>query len=187
MATKAVHNPNQGELFTQSRFTNHLELPVDPISAAPVREVAPDTPVVTTDVIGPSVNLIDRAEQLTEVTHRFAEINRTTGLNTALETPHARRIEARYGVGIAEGIRDKANAIHARRMRDAKNDFARASGMWAMIESGTLPEDEAKQQTHEMWNGFMKRYADDNQPNRVQLRNQQRKLVKAITKPPRRQ
>lgn len=171
---------SQGELFHQSSFTGSLEIPNDLSGIDGVTRLAPDS---LDDGIAPvSVDLVMRAEQLKIVTDRLAEINRTRGLSDVLDTPQGQRVHRRYD-GDAHHVLHKAEAIHGKRMRAAKTAFALATGMQQMIDSGLMTEEEAKKSTNEDWAQFMKQYADANQPNREKLRRQQKKLVKALTRP----
>jgi hypothetical protein len=169
----------QGALFEQSPFSAQTEIPLDRTTQTPNPFVDLSHPAPVAEQ--PTVNLIDRAEQLQIVTDKLAKINRTRGLAEVLETAKGKQVQERYR-GDAEYILYKAEAIHSSRMRDAKHAFARASGMWAMIESGAVTEDDAKEMTQEMWKDFLKQYADDNQASRVKLRRQQARVVRALTK-----
>ncbi len=181
MVVKSSPIPGQGTLFEQSTFTGYMEIPIDPATQAPEPRIG-FVPAPSAPAAGPTVNLIERAEQLKIVTDNLARINRTSGLAKALDTPQGQRIHARYE-NDAHHILHKAEAIHDSRMLAAKHAFARASGMWAMIEAGVSTEEEAKAATHSEWMDFMAIYADSNQPARLRLRKQQEKLVKTLTKP----
>ncbi|MCA9330865.1 hypothetical protein KC957_02360 [Candidatus Saccharibacteria bacterium] len=185
MTAKVITGPEapaQGELFHQSSFTGHLEIPNDLSGLGDTTPVVPDSSEKAVTPV--SVDLVMRAEQLKIVTDRLAEINRTRGLSDVLDTPQGERVHGRYK-GDAHHILYKAEGIHAKRMRAAKTAFALATGMQQMIDSGLMTEKEAKESTNEDWKQFMKQYADANQPNREKLRRQQGKLVKALTRPSR--
>lgn len=177
----AIEN-GQGSLFEPNPVVPTAEIPLDPSSQLPDPFVGNDSEPTYVSADGPTVNLIDRAEQLKIVTDKLAQINRTRGLAEVLETSQGQRVQRRYG-GDAQHVQYRAEALHKRRMIDAKEAFAKASGMYAMIESGVMTESEAKKATHDDWIDFMKRYADANQPNRVALRQQQNRLVRKLTKP----
>ena len=175
--------PTQGHMFEVSPHSPHVEIPVDPASQLAVPAGVEHADSVMPEIV-PVVGLVDRARDLKLVTDKLAKLNKIRGLGEAVETRRAEKIHSQYD-GDAHEILYQAEAQTKRRTKEAKEAFARATGMYAMIESGLMTEEEAKLSTQRDWMDFLAQYADANQPNRLALRRQQDKLVKALTKPTR--
>lgn len=122
-------------------------------------EVAPDpaAPVVTETVLGPSVNLAERAEHLQEALDTIAKMSRTTGLSIASMGPARRQLERTNDD--VDALVGRAEAAQPERLRHTKQEFAKAIGMDAMIASGLVTEQEAKASAHEDFQDFMAKYS----------------------------
>ena len=170
----------QGSLFQPSPHNPYFETPTD-FTQLPD---APCESALAQDVVaGPVVvvNLEDRARDLILATKKLAKLNQIRGLGDVLETPRGARIHSHYEDD-AHHILYISEGLSRRRLREAKEAFARATGMYAMIESGAMTKEEARASTYQDWVRFMAQYADANQPNRLELRAQQQKHIKRIAK-----
>ena len=145
-------NPDQIGMFVQGSVNPLLEMPAD-INSVPGPTVDPSQ--------FPSVDLAERAVHLDKVLLTLGKHSQRTGLQLAgvESSPLRRGIEARYEDDTDRVIEGAANTKD-KLLLDAKQDFAKAVGMSAMIASGIETKDEAKQSAREDFGSFLRKYAD---------------------------
>lgn len=127
-------DPSQGSLFVHNEHTK-TEYPSRDAVASPV-----SADIEFTD--GPSVNILERNAHLQNVLGRFGVMSRTSGLRIAAGTGLRRELEDRYPN--VDRVVGSAAARSDRKHLESKQEFAKAFGLSAMIDSGLVNPDEAK-------------------------------------------
>ncbi|MDQ5885998.1 MAG: hypothetical protein QG628_395 [Patescibacteria group bacterium] len=166
--------PGQSEMFVQGSVDRHLEMPAHVDS---IQTQGPETTLVSDSTQFPSVDLAERAVELDKALLALGKHSQRTGLQIAgAESSTLRRgIEDRYGDATDQVVEGAANSKD-RLMTQAKQHFARAIGMQAMVASGMQTDTDAKQSTKEDFGQFLQRYADArNAPARKTMRTKMQK------------
>lgn len=135
---------------------------------------------------GPSVNIMERNLHLQNALDLLGRMSQRTGLQTASETPSSRKkIEDRYGSSTDRVVEGAINN-KGQMMKETKNEFARAYGMYAMIDSGLVSREGAQAMTRDAFEGrnegsekesFIREYADSH--NRQKRDTERKKLARA--------
>ncbi len=163
-----IKNPDQIGMFVQGSVDPRLEMPTD-INAIPESVTDPSQ--------FPSVDLAERAVELDKALLALGKHSQRTGLQIAgaESSPLRRSIEERYDDDTDKVVEGAANSKH-RLLTEAKQHFARAIGMQAMVASGMQTKIEARQSAKEDFGQFLQRYADArNAPARKTMRTKMQK------------
>lgn len=135
--------PGQDTLFTMQEINNQSAPNLQPVSVAASAEV----------------NLHARAYHLAEALKELGIVRRSGGLDIATQPGSYLRdkIEDRYKSRTDDVIDRAVSSISEHRLK-AKNHFAEASGLKALISSGLMAEDEAKKYTASEFDRFQNNF-----------------------------
>jgi hypothetical protein len=177
MAKRHEQPANQESLFTVSQQTGQIHVrDFEAPAAGPEPVAGPD---------GPSVDIMERNLHMQNALRLLGRMSQRTGLQIANETPFRRGIEDRYGAN-ADRVVEGAGRNKDRMLAETKREFARAFGMYAMIDSGVVTKEEAQAMTADAFSGqnqgsekesFIREYADSH--NRPKRDTERKKLQKA--------
>ena len=136
MSRRAVRiDPGQSELFVSNEQSGNQH----PIGGA---IAVPRNRLETIIHEGPSVNLLERNAHLQNVLGRFGVMSRTAGLQFVAESGLRSELEARYDD--VDQVVGKAGAKSDRKYMESKQEFAKAFGLKAIIDSGLVSPEEAQ-------------------------------------------
>lgn len=192
-------NSQQGSLF---EIQESIVPPAttEPSSYVPRREVSFSCPNETaddssraeemTEIVGTSVDILDRNSTLAKAIGIIASISRAEGLKKANEIPSERnRLQDRYGERHQEVV-DNATDKSMRDATAVPEEFAKAWGLDQVMSSGLLPKLEAEAamakdyRKFEAWYGGPRAGAKRRQAKRSWLNYQKRALRGQQTRKP---
>lgn len=131
--------------------------------------------------VGPAVNLAERNIHLANALTVLGKMSQRSGLMQAVETPHRRYIEVRYGAKTDE-VASGAGRVRKEMEVGAKTEFAKAFGLMAM-QLASVPKEEGQQMARREFSEFTRRYADShNRTARDRKRKQLEKNTRDILK-----
>lgn len=132
-------DPNQGQLFVTNEQTGMLHPQDEAMPPVPPAEVS--DPLHDSNP-GPSVNILERNARMQNMLRRFGVMSRTTGLQFISETGQRRKLEERYDD--VDRVVGSAAANQAEKDREAKEHYAKAFGLEAIVASGIMSKEDAR-------------------------------------------
>lgn len=164
-------DPNQSEMFNQSLHSARVEFPVE-IEAIPSEQKPRPGPILNTDEVYPSVDLVERAKHLDQTLLELGKHGRSLGLQMAgsKDSPLRKDVEARYGNDTDQVVEGASNTGE-QAMINAKRHFAKAIGMETLVAAGVQTEEAAKASAKEDFDRFTRKYTGpSNEANRRKIR-----------------
>ncbi len=153
---------------------------VSPETGAPI---LPDQPAAE-EV---AVSIVDRDIHLLASLAILGETSQYKGFERAVRSPARRRaIADTYGDKTIDAINEGAQRNAETARKQSKWEFARASGMFTLIDSGTLEAPDAKRRTSNLFNRFEERFggarnAGERNRYQRQLNANLRKIQRGVT------